>query len=131
MVAIISVFLFFGGCATTHSITFASAEQPHRDMPIMEYKHVAIRVRSGNSSVLERFYAMYPSHKYQVVAYERVSKKYWMPLLGSGGGLLFGLIGSAGGGEGFAIGFPMGVLIGSIVGWFMDGTYYVVTYVER
>jgi hypothetical protein len=133
IIAAISVTLFFAGCATTHSITFASAEQPDRDSgSVMVYKHVAIKIRSFDSSVLERFYAMYPNHKYQVVAYEKVNKKYWMPMLGIGGGLVLGLFGSIGdGGEGFLIGLPIGALIGSIVGYFMDGTYYVITYVER
>jgi len=132
IIAVISVSLFFAGCATTHSITFASAEQPDRaNGPVMTYKHVAIKIRSHDSSVLERFYAMYPNHKYQVVAYEKVNKKYWMPMLGIGGGLLFGLIGSGGGEGGFFIGVPIGALIGSIVGYFMDGTYYVITYTER
>jgi len=131
IIAVISVSLFFAGCATTHSIAFASAEQPNRDGS--RYKHVAIKIRSHDSSVLERFYAMYPNHKYQVVAYEKVNKIYWGPMLGVGGGLLFGLIGSGsgGGGGGFLIGLPIGALIGSIVGYFKDGTYYVITYAER
>jgi len=135
IIAVISVSLFFAGCATTHSITFASAEQPDRggNGPIMKYKHVAIKVRSHDSSVLERFYATHPNHKYQVVAYEKVNKIYWAPYLGGAGGLLTGLIGGVAGkgGGGFVIGLPIGLLIGSLIGYSYDGTYYVITYVER
>jgi len=130
IIAVISVSMFFAGCATTHSITFASAEQPDRDG--LKYKHVAIKVTSRDNSVLERFYATHHNRNYQVVAYEKVSKTYWTPILSACGGLLIGSIGGGmGENAGFGIGLSIGALIGGIIGYFSDGTYYVITYAER
>ena len=120
-----------GGCATTQSITYASAEQPHSSNPVMEYKHVIITANSfAASSVLQRFYAMYPNHKYQVVAIEKVNKNHWPLLFGLGGGIVLGLLTDKGEGEGLYTGLPIGAIIGYFIGEIYRHTY-VITYVER
>jgi uncharacterized protein YceK len=142
---ILVLVLVFGmivsGCSTTHSITYASAEQSNGD-----YKYVVISAVSGNASVLQRFYKMYPSSQYEVVAYEKMEKK-WIPLVTAlGGGLIGGVIGSIPmsnqsdsqtdeGEDGYAFLLPIITAGGfAVLGYSIGDLFkenYIVTYVER
>ena len=122
--------IYFTSCATTHSVNFASAEQPKG-----EYKYVLISANSLNGSVLQRFYSQFPSDKYEIIAYELQSKRI-LPFLG-------GFVGSA---VGFMISInsssydiaqiviPISVAIFGTFGYFIGNEYkdnYLITYIER
>jgi uncharacterized protein YceK len=128
--------MIVSGCSTTHSITYASAEQPNG-----YYKFVVISTVSVNASVLQRFYEMYPSSQYEVVAYEKQEKK-WLPLVaGLGGGFVGGLVGGLVGMGIDTKDLAPALIIGgstcvcfAVLGYFIGDLFkenYVVTYVER
>ena len=123
------------GCTTTSSINFASSEQP-----IGEYKHVLITINSNNrDSVLQRFYEMYPSDQYQVVAYEKVRDGY-APLLGALFGVTFGsaiggIVGYITPGDNYnLLTISIGASVLGSIGYYLGVIYsnnYLITYIER
>ena len=118
-------------CATTSSINFASAEQPTG-----EYMHVKVlRNAFGGDSVLQRFYAAFPSERYQVVAFERVNRYHLSAAEALAGFLLGGIIGfGMTGGDSIGIGgviaAPVLSTVGFSIGIFLSSAY-IVTYIER
>ena len=133
MLVLILVFgMTIVSCSTTHSITYTSSEQPSGDYKFAEFSAYEF------SSVLQRFYARYPSSQYEVVAYEKI-RKNWMPLvigLGTGVlGLTVGTIAFIDADPWVAatliptMTFSLGGIGASVGNLFKDR--YIVTYVER
>jgi len=132
MLAMLLAFgLVFSGCTITRSVAFTSVPQPAG-----EYRFVTITERSTVSSVLQRFFEMYPSNRYQVIAIEEMTRG-WVPAVAAAGGFLLGAgIGSAMAGDdddgaiiAAAVGLPLGVL-GYIIGDNFQRTF-LITFVER
>jgi hypothetical protein len=124
------------GCASTNSVTYAASYQEAG-----KYNYAVISSNSiGSSSVLQRFYAKYPSDKYEVIAIEQQTRHYLPILTGLVTGIAGGLIGFVASGgdtlyweDNIRYGAVVGAMTGSL-GYTIGEQFkdkYVITFVER